>query len=172
LRFFDQIRFFPVSAEELLRYREDVVQGKVKLDIQEETFSLKQYHEFLSANAEEIADFRATQRAAFANERDRWAAAGEFARQDLEIEEEPVPEVVLPDGVEAITAHVSANVWQVLVQSGDRVAEGDRLVILEAMKMEIAVFADGAGTITEVFCQVGQLVTAGQILVAINPAQG
>ena len=172
LRFFDQIRFFPVSAEELLRYREDVVQGKVKLDIQEETFSLKQYHEFLNANAEEIADFRATQRAAFANERDRWAAAGEFARQDLEIEEEPVPEVVLPDGVEAITAHVSANVWQVLVQSGDRVAEGDRLVILEAMKMEIAVFADGAGTITEVFCQVGQLVTAGQILVAINPAQG
>lgn len=170
LRFFDQIRFFPVSAEELLRYREDVIQGKVKLDIQEETFSLRQYHEFLSVNAEEIAVFREKQRASFANERDRWAAAGEFTRQDLETVEEPIPEVTLPDDVEGIMAHVSANVWQVLVQSGDRVAEGDRLVILEAMKMEIAVFADGNGTVTEIFCQVGQLVTAGQLLVAIRPA--
>ncbi len=171
LRFFDQIRFFPVSAEELLCYREDVIQGKVKLDIQEETFSLKQYHEFLDTNSEEIAVFRTKQRAAFANERDRWAAAGEFTRQEsLETIEEPVPEVILPDDVEAITAHVSANVWQVLVQAGDRVAEGDRLVILEAMKMEIAVFADSAGTVTEVFCQIGQLVTAGQLLVAIQPA--
>lgn len=171
LRFFDQIRFFPVSPEELLRYRDDVIQGKVKLDIREETFSLRRYHEFLNANAEEIAVFRAKQRSAFANERDRWAAAGEFTRQEsLETVDEPVPTVVLPDDVEAVTAHVSANVWQVLVQVGDRVAEGDRLVILEAMKMEIAVFADSAGTIAEVFCQIGQLVIAGQLLVAIQPS--
>ncbi|MBW4517484.1 MAG: acetyl-CoA carboxylase biotin carboxyl carrier protein subunit [Timaviella obliquedivisa GSE-PSE-MK23-08B] len=50
-----------------------------------------------------------------------------------------------------------------------RVAEGDRLVILEAMKMGIAVFADRAGMVTEIFCQIGQLVTAGQLLVVIQP---
>lgn len=171
LRSFDQIRFFPVSAEELLRYREEVIQGKVKLNIQEETFNLRQYHGFLGANAENIAAFRAKQRAAFAAERDRWAVAGEFTRQESleELEESTVPEITLPDDVEAIIAHVSANVWQVLVQPGDRVSEGDRLLILEAMKMEIAVLADSAGNITDVFCQPGQTVTAGQLLVAIQP---
>ncbi|MBM0742590.1 urea carboxylase [Phormidium sp. CLA17] len=169
LRFFDQIRFFPVSPEELLRYREAVIQGKVKLQIEEETFSLRQYQQFLNANAEDIAAFRVKQRAAFAAERDRWATAGEFTRQDVEVLEQPeVPEIVLPNDVEAIVAHVSANVWQVLVQPGDRVAEGDQLIILEAMKMEIAVLADSAGTITQVFCQPGQTVTAGQLLAAIQ----
>ncbi|PZV16115.1 MAG: urea carboxylase [Leptolyngbya sp.] len=169
LRFFDQIRFFPVSPEELLHYREAVIQGKVKLEIEEETFSLRQYHEFLNADAEEIAAFRVKQRTAFAAERDRWATAGEFTRQDVEVSEEPAsPKITLPEDVEAVVAHVSANVWQVLVQPGDRVAEGDRLVILEAMKMEIAVLADVAGTITDVFCQAGQTVTAGQFLAAIR----
>jgi urea carboxylase len=170
LRFFDQIRFFPVSPAELLRYREDVIQGKVKLKIEEETFSLRQYCEFLQANASSIAAFKAKQQAAFAAERDRWVAAGEFTRQESlqQSDESPTPEIVLPDDLEAIVAHVSANVWQVLVKVGDRVASGDRLVILEAMKMEIAVLADSSGTITDVFCQPGQTVTVGQILAAIQ----
>ena len=58
--------------------------------------------------------------------------------------------------------------WQVLVKPGDVVAQGDRLVILEAMKMEIAVTADQAGTVVDVFCTQGQTVSAGQILLAIE----
>lgn len=170
LRFFDQIRFFPVTPDELLHYREAVIQGKVKLEIQEETFSLRRYHEFLQTNADEIAVFKAKQQGAFATERDRWATAGEFARQETleDIEAPEIPKMALPEQSEAIVAHVSANVWQVLVQPGDRVAEGDRLLILEAMKMEIAMFAESAGTITAVFCQPGQTVTAGQWLAAIQ----
>jgi urea carboxylase len=172
LRFFDQIRFFPVSAEELLRYREDLIQGKVKLDIQENIFSLRQYHEFINANAEDIAAFRAKQQVAFATERDRWAAAGEFTRQEAleteQSEQTEEPEIVLPANAQAVVAHVSANVWQVVVKPGDVVAQGDRLVILEAMKMEIAVTADEAGTVVEVFCTQGQTVSAGQILLAIE----
>jgi urea carboxylase len=170
LRFFDQIRFFPVTPDELLHYREAVIQGKVKLEIQEETFSLRRYHEFLQTNADEIAVFKAKQQGAFATERDRWVTAGEFARQETleEIEAPEIPKMALPEQSEAIVAHVSANVWQVLVQPGDRVAEGDRLLILEAMKMEIAMFAESAGTITAVFCQPGQTVTAGQWLAAIQ----
>lgn len=172
LRFFDQIRFFPVSSEELLHYREDLIQGKVGLDIQEDTFSLRQYHEFISANAQDIAAFRAKQQAAFAAERDRWAAAGEFTRQEvLEVErsdQTEEPEIVLSANAQAVVAHVSANVWQVLVKPGDVVAQGDRLVILEAMKMEIAVTANQAGTVVDVFCTQGQTVSAGQILLAIE----
>lgn len=52
------------------------------------------------------------------------------------------------------------------MQPGDRIAEGDRIIILEAMKMEIAVLAESDGTITEVFCQLGQTVTAGQLMAA------
>ncbi|HEY9908688.1 MAG TPA: acetyl-CoA carboxylase biotin carboxyl carrier protein subunit, partial [Thermosynechococcaceae cyanobacterium] len=67
-------------------------------------------------------------------------------------------------------AHLSANVWQVLVKPGDRVSEGDRLVILEAMKMEIAIAADESGMVTAVFCEKGQTVMAGQVLLALQAA--
>lgn len=171
LRFFDQIRFFPVSADALIRYREAVIQGTVTLDIQPATFSLKQHQEFLQAHAEDIASFKAKQQAAFAAERDRWAAAGEFTRltEEPEPDTPDLPTIMLPDGVEAIAADLSANVWQVLVKPGDRVAAGDRLIILEAMKMEIAVLANSAGCITDLFCQPGQTVTAGQLLAAMQP---
>jgi urea carboxylase len=170
LRFFDQIRFFPVSAEELLRYREEVIQGKVKLEIQEETFSLKRYNQFLQDDAAEINAFRAQQQAAFQAERSRWTAAGEFDRQqDLESDVAAAePEIELPPHTEAVITHVSANIWQVLVKPGDVIAEGDQLVILEAMKMEIAVTADAAGTVLELYCTQGQTVSAGQWLLAIT----
>ena len=171
LRFFDQIRFFPVSPAELLQYREDLIQGKLKLEIQTETFSLHQYHQFLDANAAEIAAFRDQQRTAFAAERERWAEAGEFTRQEsLETEvAETEPEAVLPPNSEAVVAHLSANIWQVLVQPGDQVAEGDKLVILEAMKMELAITAEEAGQVVALFCQQGQTVVAGQVLLAVEP---
>lgn len=170
LRFFDQIRFYPVSTAELLHFREVFIEGKVKLDIQEEIFSLKQYNEFLRSHAEDIAAFKTKQQAAFTAERERWAVAGEFDRQA----EEPDPqdstdEITLPPDTLAVVAQASASVWQVLVQPGDIVALGDRLVILEAMKMEIAVTADEPGTVVEVFCTQGQTVTGGQILLALRP---
>lgn len=173
LRFFDQIRFYPVSGQELLRLREAFIEGKFKLQIEESTFSLKQYNQFLQTNATAIAAFKNTQQAAFEAERDRWVAAGEFeaeaeAEAALENTSPELNDVTLPPGSEGVVAHLSANVWQVLVNPGDQVAEGDRLIILEAMKMEIAVIAETAGTIAEIFCQQGQLVMAGQILAAIQ----
>jgi urea carboxylase len=175
LRFFDQIRFYPVSHAELQQYREEFLEGKFKLEIEETTFSLKQYSEFLSSIAPEVTAFKTKQQAAFEAERDRWAASGEFearvkAEEALELSA-PIAEVVLPPDTEAIVAHLSANVWQVLVQPGDSIAEGDRVVVLEAMKMEIALTSDVTGTIVEVFCQQGQTVTAGQILAAIAPRE-
>lgn len=171
LRFFDQIRFYPVSSEELLRYREDFLQGKHKLKIEEQTFSLRKYNEFLDSISEELAAFKTKQQAAFNAERERWEKAGEFTRQAEEPEAETTEaEINLPADCEAVVAHLSANVWQILVKPGDIISEGDRLVILEAMKMEIAVTADSAGTVVEVYCTQGQTVTAGQILLAVKPS--
>lgn len=68
-----------------------------------------------------------------------------------------------------VAAEMAANVWQVPAQVGASVAEGDELVILESMKMEIPVLAPCAGTITEVRVAPDDQVNDGDILVVITP---
>jgi urea carboxylase len=78
LRTFDQIRWYPVSAEELLDLRQEQGAGRLPLCIEESTFRLREHRDFLSANAGEIDTFRARQQAAFGAERAAWEEAGEF----------------------------------------------------------------------------------------------
>lgn len=75
----------------------------------------------------------------------------------------PVPVV----GGEPVTAPLAGNIFKVLVQPGQQVAEGDNVIILEAMKMETAVSASRGGTIGEVCVQVGNSVAVGDTLVTI-----
>ena len=167
LRFFDQIRFHPVSAEELLQLREDFPQGRYKVRIEESTFRLRDYRELLHSIAEETQEFKSSRESAFDAERARWRQAGLDA-----VPEEPEPEAVetleLADGVCAACAPLPANVWQVLVQPGSQVAEGDKLVVLEAMKMEIAVTAPAAGVVLEILCAPGKQVMPGQALCLVK----
>ena len=60
LRFFDQIRFYPVEADELLRMREDFPLGKLALRVEEERFRFDRYQAFLSEQASSIAAFKAS----------------------------------------------------------------------------------------------------------------
>lgn len=169
LRFFDQIRFFPVSASELLKYREDFIHGKVQLDIQEEVFSLKQYNQFLSSIASESAVFKAKQQAAFEAERERWAADNLILEESNNVEFLTDDESFeLPPNSQFVAAHVPANVWQIVVEKGAEVQAGDRLIILESMKMEIAITAPISGTVIEVLCTQGQMVSSGQALFVIQ----
>ena len=165
LRFFDQIRFYPVSESELLRMRDDFVQGRFKLRIEETTFRLRDYHQFLREIAPEAAAFKAKQQAAFDAERERWIAAGLDVVSSDEGETQTEAESLhLPDGTFAACAPLPANVWQVLVKPGDMVNEGDKLVILEAMKMEIPITAPSSGRVSQMLCAPGKLVTPGQAL--------
>ena len=66
---------------------------------------------------------------------------------------------------ETIAADMGANVWKILVAPGDRVEEDDVFMILEAMKMEIPVTAEDAGTVLEVHVAEGDVVAPGQPLV-------
>lgn len=170
LRFFDQIRFYPVSASELLKYREDFIHGRVQLDIEEETFSLRQYNEFLRSIADVAAAFKAKQQAAFEAERDRWAANNLLVEQGEDSGDFlPDEEVLdLPPNSQIVAAHVPANVWQILVEKGAEVSVGDRLVVLESMKMEIAITAPVSGRVIETLCIQGQMVSAGQALLIIQ----
>ena len=170
LRFFDQIRFYPVTAEELLQLREDFPQGRYKVRIEETTFKLRDYHEFLRSIEGETSVFKAKREAAFAAERERWHAAGLDA-----VPIEPEPEVLeeqleIPPGMNVARAPLPANVWQVLVQPGSRVEAGEKLIVLEAMKMEIPVVAVEAGLVSEILCAPGKQVAPGQALCVVEPA--
>ena len=67
-----------------------------------------------------------------------------------------------------VAAEMVANVWKVVVKSGDSVAEGDPLVILESMKMEIPVESPVAGTVTEVRVQEGGVVQEGDVIAVVE----
>jgi urea carboxylase len=80
LRPFDQIRWFPVEAEELLELRERQERGVLDLRIDDVTFRLEEHRRFLAEHDEEITRFRSGQRAAFDSERGRWERDGEVVR--------------------------------------------------------------------------------------------
>jgi len=67
-----------------------------------------------------------------------------------------------------IEAHITGSVWKIEVGVGDEVADGDTVVILESMKMEIPVEADDDGTVKEVRCEEGQSVSEGDVLVVLE----
>jgi len=167
LRFFDQIRFYPVSHAELHRFRDDFIQGKARLKIEHETFSLRAYNKFLEGNRGSIEAFKGRQQGAFEAERHRWEAAGQL---DFHAEAEAAPlqrADALPPGCRAVTAHIPGNVWKIQVGVGATVAKGDPLVIVESMKMEITVGAPLAGRVQEIRCAEGRPVNAGEILIVI-----
>ena len=67
-----------------------------------------------------------------------------------------------------IPAHITGNVWKVEVAVGDMVEDGDTVVILESMKMEIPVEAEDDGTVKEIRCEEGQAVSEGDVLVVLE----
>ncbi len=69
---------------------------------------------------------------------------------------------------EEVRAEMVANVWKVLVAEGDSVADGDTLVILESMKMEIPVIAEVDGTVSKVAVAEGSVVQEGDLIAEIS----
>ncbi|MBR7196434.1 urea carboxylase [Pseudomonas sp. 14A] len=168
LRFFDQIRFYPVSAEELLRIRRDFPLGRFDLNIEHSQLNLADYQAFLSQEAEGINAFRAQQQCAFKAERERWIASGQAHFDSEEAVPDASEEAPLQSGEHSVDSHIAGNLWQVQVEAGQRVAAGDVLVILESMKMEIPVLAPLAGVVREIRVQPGSAVRAGQRVVVLE----
>jgi acetyl-CoA carboxylase biotin carboxyl carrier protein len=68
-----------------------------------------------------------------------------------------------------IRAEIAAAVWKIVASAGARVAEGDPIVILESMKMEIPMIAPRAGTLAEILVEEGQQVEEGQPVATLAP---
>jgi urea carboxylase len=167
LRFFDELRFYPVSAQELQKIREGFPRGRYPLRIEPREFRLREYHAFLKSIKTEAEAFKTHQQAAFEAERERWAAAGQAEYIEPPEATAPSPEADVPEGCSPVRSPISASVWNVAVEAGQRVEAGQKLMILEAMKTEIAVTAPRAGIVHSLACAAGALVWAGQTLLLL-----
>ncbi|NLH79744.1 MAG: carboxyltransferase domain-containing protein, partial [Phyllobacteriaceae bacterium] len=170
LRFFDQILFFPVSADELLEARAAFPHGAYPLKIEETEFSYAGYEAFLAREKDGISTFEARRRAAFEAERRRWREAAldvsalDDAAEVLGIGTE------VPEGCVGQYTETPGNVWKLVVGEGERVAAGQTLAIIESMKMEIAITATAPGIVRAVAVEPGQTLRAGDLVCALEEA--
>ena len=169
LRFFDQIRFYPVGADELLEIRDGFPHGEYPLKVETTEFRFREYQAFLESIKDETQAARSRQQGAFAAERTRWAAAGQAALMDAaDSDDAPLLDPGVPEGCEAVTSPMASSVWKVLVEPGQTVAAGETLLVLEAMKTETVVTAPQAGVVEEVRVKPDALVMQGQNLVILR----
>ncbi|WP_273126408.1 urea carboxylase [Bacillus weihaiensis] len=167
LRFFDQIQFYPVEADELLQLREDVLRGRFEVDITETTFDLGEYLKFNDEIKESAELFKQRQQAAFHAERERWKEQGIEEHVSEEDSLGATEEDVIPEGSQPITCSMPGSIWKVLVSPGQQVKQGDVLIIEESMKMEFPQLSPCNGKIAEVYVKPGDSVHAGQLIVSI-----
>jgi urea carboxylase len=170
LRFFDQIRFYPVTEAELSQMRRDFPAGRMPLEIEHGHFSLGEYAHFLAQEADSIAAFRARQREAFAQERERWAASGQDGSLNLPDEVPVATAGDWPVDATPVRAQVPGSLWKVLVQPGDTVIEGQPLAVVESMKMEFPLLSPRSGQVLAAPVAEGSAVAAGQALVVLAAA--
>lgn len=161
---FDQIRFFPVSAEELTEARDAFPHGRYDVRIEEGTFDWAA--EQAAFDGAGVAAFKAHQQAAFEAERARWKAAGLdhfIADEGMGFDTADVPE-----GCTGVESPVPGNVWKYLIAPGAKVAAGDTIAVVESMKMEIAVQSPASGRLKEIRATPGRTVHAGDVLAVLE----
>ncbi|HEY3700456.1 MAG TPA: urea carboxylase, partial [Spongiibacteraceae bacterium] len=171
LRFFDQIRFFEVTANELAQIRRDFPRGKYRLRIEQTHFKLSDYRQLLSAHAAEIQTFTERRQLAFAQELRDWRDSGQFHFDSVSADAgDNDAEQLLPVGCVAIDSPVAGNIWKLLVQPGETIKSGQPIAVLESMKMEIDVHATVDGIVHSINRSEGNQIGAGQTFMVIREA--
>jgi len=169
LRFFDQIKFYEVSSDELKSIRKDFPKGRYSIQIEETRFNLKEYLQSLEENSSEIQAFTENREKSFDEELQRWIESGQINfESDQDLASNAGDEDVLPENCVAIESPVAGSVWKMLVKSGDVIEEDQPMAILESMKMEIEIVAPHAGTVYAISREEGQQVNAGQPLLILE----
>ncbi|GGC01450.1 urea carboxylase [Oxalicibacterium flavum] len=166
LRFFDQVRFYPVTEPELDSLRNDFREGRCGVRIEEEIFDLGKYNAFLARIEPEMEGFRVRQKAAFELEVARWANEADSAAAAADMRHETVDAAELSGAV--VSADITGNVWKLVAEAGAAVKAGDPLLILEAMKMEFHIAAPCDGIVGDFLCKPGMMINAGDPLVSIQ----
>lgn len=169
LQSFDQIKFFPVTATELLEAREAFPHGEYQVKTEQTTFKLADYNRFLLENQNSIASFKQQQQASFDAERQRWAELGLSEMMAEEATSKIAQtELSLPQGAFAVEASVPGNIWKVLAEPGQKIEAGEVLVVIESMKMELEIKAHKAGIVDKILCAPGNAVQSGQPMLVLQ----
>ncbi len=172
LRFFDRIRFFPVSHEELTEWRRDFPLGRRKIAIEDGEFRLSDYRAMLADNAASIARFQQSREAAFAAERARWEDSGEFSRVEqlaAEADDGAADTAIdLPEGCELVESPFGGLLWSLAVREGETIEAGQRVATIEAMKMESPVVSPVGGVVRRIYTPERKSVTPGAPLLAVE----
>jgi urea carboxylase len=168
LDFFDQIRFFPVSHEELTEARLAFPHGQYPLKIEETSFKWADHKKAFAKESADIARFKTTQQAAFEAERLRWKDQGldSFAPDHGSVNVRA--EADIPDGCVGIESTVPGSLWKIMVAPGEEVEAGQTVAIVESMKMEMAVVAPVAGRIRQVRVTPGQTLQSGEVIAVLE----
>lgn len=170
LRFFDQIRFYPVSGEELLEIRRKFPLGQYPLKIEHTEFRLAEYKQFLADNEQGIQSFTESRQKAFDEELANWKRTGQLQFEPAQADVSASVDAI-PDGVFAIESPVAGSIWKLLVEEGDSVKKGQPVLVLESMKMEVEVQAATGGSVSKVLQPAGATVQAGSRLLFIEKEQ-
>ncbi|HUN26204.1 MAG TPA: urea carboxylase [Steroidobacteraceae bacterium] len=171
LRFFDQIRFFPVTHEELTAWRREFPSGRRALQIESEVFRLDEYRRFLATHASGIEAFQRRRQAAFDAECEAWGQSNELPPPNGSSSTTMVRETIeIPHGSEIVEAPLGGNIWKVYVRPGDRIEKGTVIAAIEAMKTECSVPSPAAGFVRAVYIREREAIAPGAPIVALEPA--
>ncbi|MCM2293638.1 urea carboxylase [Allorhizobium sp. BGMRC 0089] len=167
LDFFDRIRFFPVSHDELMEARDAFPHGAYPIRIEEGRFSYGAYEAELAANASGIAAFKQQQQASFEAERQRWKDQG---LDTFQVDDGGGPGLDgdVPPGCIGVESAVPGNMWRLLVEEGQTVQAGEPIAIIESMKMEVTVTAHASGILRELRAAPGRTVKAGDVIAILE----
>ena len=171
LRFFDQIRFFPVSRDELTEARAAFPHGAYPLRIEETQLLLRGLRQ--RASTRNADSHRRVQVDAAGGVRGRAAAlegtAGSTASSPTMRTHRRRRATTFPTGCIGVFAAVPGNVWKILVEEGDQVESGQTLAVIESMKMEISIAAHRARRGRDLLLiKPGQTVRAGDLVCALE----
>lgn len=176
LRFFDQIKYFEVSEQELDQWRLDFEHGVAQIEIEQSSFDYAAYCLLLQDEQQSIAAFQQQQQQAFVQEQQHML---EFEQQQKRYQAQLLQHSQQQGHGQAqqdysachsLSASMTGNVWKVLVDSGQEVKKGETIAIIEAMKMELPVYACEDGRIKAIVCQAGQTVQRGEALMYLESA--
>ncbi len=171
LRFFDQIRFFPVSEQELLTIREEFPLGRYRIRTEDQPFRLADYNAFLQQNAESIHKFKSAQQKAFDTERRRWEEQGlAIFSSGSELAKSESETITIGETEKAAIAQMPGSVWKIAVLPGEHITQDQTVLILESMKMEFHVPSPCTGTVSRILCREGEQIRQGQQLILIETA--
>lgn len=169
LRFFDQVKFYPVNEQELIQQRQAFRQGHLQIKIIEDNyFHLGQYNQFIQQEAQSIQEFTIKQAKAFNEEVSHWQNDAEDKNESLINNDHSIQPQIIDDGHTPIIADICGSVWKILVELDQIVQVDQPVIILEAMKMELTIRSPISGKVSSIKYNLGQLISVNDILITIQ----